>query len=322
MGGFFFGGDFFPTTAPQGQPPDAGCKQSNRAEIFYLMSPDPTGRFGDIRTTSSVRQGTRGVIAHEFQHMINAGNRFLDQDQCCFEAVWLDEGLSHLAEDAVGRVSRGFGDLQTLTLQDLLPSGNQAAADDFEAFFFDNFDRLTLWMLRPDTASGISKGAADNLAQRGAIWSIVRYAADNLSNSQPRALTKKLTAGPDTGIKNLTVSTKVPLDTLVARWLVANYADHLSIPGLDPNYQFKSYNFRSILPAFAQAETGVRVYPLQVKSIGSGSDNIAAKNRTGTGTYYRLNVPANSGAKNVKVLDPSGNPVSFTGAHIYVLRVQ
>jgi hypothetical protein len=63
-------------------------------------------------------------------------------------------------------------------------------------------------------------------------------------------------------------------------------------------------------------------YPLRVVGIGSGSDNIPATNRSGSGTFYRLNVPANSGAKNVKVLDSVGNVASFSGEHVYVVRVQ
>ena len=152
----------------------------------------------------------------------------------------------------------------------------------------------------------------------------MRYAADNYSNGAPRTLTKKLAAGPDTGIKNFTGATGASLDTLVAGWLVANYADHNGISGLDPKYQFKSYNLRNVMPRIAQAvfNSGTATYPLQVRSIGSGSDNITSKNQTGSGTYYRLNVPANSGAKNVKILDSAGNLASFPGAHIYVLRAQ
>jgi hypothetical protein len=63
-------------------------------------------------------------------------------------------------------------------------------------------------------------------------------------------------------------------------------------------------------------------YPLRVQSIGSGSDNIASKNLSGTGTYFRLTVAAGATAKNVKILDASGNEASFSGEHIYVLRVQ
>jgi hypothetical protein len=61
---------------------------------------------------------------------------------------------------------------------------------------------------------------------------------------------------------------------------------------------------------------------LAIEAIGSGSDNLPATNRSGSGTYYRLTTNASSGAKNVKILDPSGNPANYPGEHIYVLRIQ
>lgn len=323
VGGFFFAGDFFPST-DQGGGQGSFCPESNNAEIFYLLSPDPTGRFGNVRTTSSVRQGTRGTIAHEFQHMINAGRRFVNPQVSTFEATWLDEALAHFAEDAVGRVSRGFTDLQTLTFNDLLPCNSPCSqANDFNAFFFQNLARLTDWMAAPDKYSPLSKLADTSLAVRGAAWALVRYAADNYSNGDVRAFTRALAAGPDSGVKNFVAAAKQPIDTLVKNWLVSMYADHLGIANLDARYQYRSYNFRSAMPPVAKAVLGTQsaTYPLVVQSIGSGSDNIASTNRSGTGTYYRLNVAANAGPKKVQILDSSGNPASFAGEHIYVLRV-
>jgi len=323
VGGFFFAGDFFPST-DQGGGAGSFCPESNNAEIFYLLSPDPTGRFGNTRSTSSVRQGTRGTIAHEFQHMINAGRRFVNPQVSTFEATWLDEALAHFAEDAVGRVARGFTDLQTLTFSELLPCNTPCSqANDFNAFFFQNLARLTDWMAAPEKYSPLSKMADTSLAVRGAAWALVRYAADNYSNGDPRAFTRALAAGPDSGVKNFVAAAKAPIDTLVKNWLVSMYADHLGIANLDAKYQYRSYNFRSAMPPVAQAVLGTQnaTYPLVVKSIGSGSDNITSTNRSGTGTYYRLNVAAGASAKNVKILDTSGNPASYPGEHIYVLRV-
>jgi hypothetical protein len=323
VAGFFFAGDFFPTS-DQGGGPGSFCPQSNNAEIFYLLSPDPTGRFGNVRSTSSVRQGTRGTIAHEFQHMINAGRRFQNPAVSNFESTWLDEALAHVAEDAVGRVARGFSDLETLNFNALLPCNTPCSeANDFNAFFFQNFARLTYWMNEPDKFSPMSKDADTSLAVRGAAWAVVRYAADNYSNGDPRALTRTLAAGPDTGVKNFTAGVKQPIDTLVKGWLVSMYADHLGIANLDAKYQYRTYNFRSVMPPVARAVLNqqTQTYPLKVQSIGSGSDNLSGTNRSGTGTYYRLNVPAGSGAKNVKILDSAGNPANFAGEHIYVLRV-
>ncbi|MDP9201443.1 MAG: hypothetical protein M3P26_05870 [Gemmatimonadota bacterium] len=323
IGGFFFAGDFFP---PTGTTPGTFCPQSNEAEIFYLLSPDPTGKFGNVRTTASVRQGTRGTIAHEFQHMINAGNRYQNPAVSDFESTWLDEALSHVAEDAVGRVSRSFGDLQTLTFNDLVPCNTPCSqANDFNAFFFQNLARLTYWMDKPNQYSPISDLADTSLATRGAAWAIVRYAADNYSAAAPRALTRKLAAGPDTGVRNFSAAAQAPIDTLVAGWLVSMYADHFGISGLDPKYVYRSYNFRDVMPPVAKSVLGTSTatYPLRVLAIGSGSDNISSTNRSaGGGTYYRLNVAANAGPKNVKILDTAGNVANFPGEHIYVLRVQ
>ncbi|HJP84949.1 MAG TPA: hypothetical protein VJ852_03115 [Gemmatimonadaceae bacterium] len=324
VGGFFFAGDIFPAT-DQGGGAGSFCPESNEGEIFYLLSPDPTGRFGNVRSTGSVRQGTRGTIAHEFQHMINAGNRFFNDQVSSFESTWLDEALAHFAEDAVGRVSRGFGDLQTLTFNDVLPCNTPCAeANDFNAFFYQNFARLTYWMESPDKYAPFMKMADTSLAVRGAAWAIVRYAADNYSNGTPRALTKMLSIGPDTGVKNFAAATKQPIDTLVKGWLVSMYADHLNIAGLDPKYQYRTYNFRSIMPPVAKAVLSQQTasYPLAVQSIGSGTDNFSGTNHSGSGTYYRLTVSSGAGEKTVKVTDASGNNASFTGEHIYVLRVQ
>lgn len=336
VGGFFFAGDFFPTTGTQ---PKTFCPQSNGAEIFYLLSPDPAGKFGNVRTTASVRQVTRGTIAHEFQHMINAGNRYLNPAVTMFESRWLDEALAHFAEDAVGRVQRGFGDLQTLGLAELVPPGNAQANTDFNSFFYENFARLSYWMARPDTSSGISAHVNENLSSRGAAWAILRYSADNYSNGDPRALTRKLAAGPDTGVLNFTLATRVPIDTIVAGWLVSMYADHLGIPGLDQKYQYRSYNFRDVMPPVARVVLGTQMatYPLRVTAIGTGRDTVPSTNQSGTGTYYSLNAGANGGAITVKIV--SAMPVTFLdcclqinkewrtrlafpGAHVYVLRTQ
>jgi hypothetical protein len=317
VGGFFFAGDFFP---PTGTTEGDHCEETNLAEIFYLLSPDPAARFGNVREAADVRQGTRGTIAHEFQHMINAGNRFQNPQAQFFESTWLDEALAHFAEDAVGRAVRGFGDLQPFTTAQVFPSH----ANDFNAFFFQNLARLTSWMDKPDSFSPISDEADTSLAVRGAAWAFLRYAADNYSNGLPRTFTHALSVGPDTGVKNFNAATKAPLDTLVKGWLVSMYADDLAISGLNPKYQYASYNFRNVMPPVAKQILSQQVasYPLRIQPIGTGSDNISAKNLSGTGSYFRLTVAAGAGAKNVKILDSSGNVATFSGEHIYVLRVQ
>ena len=207
----------------------------------------------------------------------------------------------------------------------MLPCNTPCAqANDFNAFFYQNLARLTYWMDEPNKYSPISDLADTSLATRGAAWAILRYTADNYSGGLPRTLTRKLAAGPDTGVKNLAAAAAAPIDSVVSGWLVSMYADHLGISGLDSKYQYRSYNFRSVMPPVAKTVLNqtTATYPLTVLAIGSGSDNIPDTNRSGSGTYYRLNVAANSGARNVRILDASGAAASFAGEHVYVLRVQ
>ncbi len=316
VGGFFFAGDFFPPIGAPGQ----SCAQSNQAEIFYLLAPDPTGlKYGNIRTAASVRQGTRGTIAHELVHMINAGRRYTGGVARDFEVSWLDEALAHMGEEIVGRRLKNFGDLQALSWGDIFP--NEAGRNDFNAFFFQNFARLRFWMAAPDTSSGISDGAAENLSSRGAGWALLRYSSDNFSSSNPPAFTRKLVTGPDTGITNFNRATAVPLDTVLAGWLVANYADDLGgVPITNARTQYRSFNMRDIMPRVSGPNS---VYPLKIETLGSGTASLPGKNRTGSGTYYTLSVTANAGAKNVKVLNQGGAAlVSYAGAHVYVLRIR
>ena len=238
-------------------------EQQCRDRVSAGARPDRAIRQRSARSSMSAREHA-GTIPHELEHMINAGTgSSIPPLRLSRTTGWMNHSRILRRKPLV--VCPGFGDLQTLTFQDMLPSGNQAARDDFNAFFFQNFARLAYWMARPDTSSGISSNSDANLSSSGADWAIGRYAADNYSNGDVRAFTRRLAAGPDNGIKNFTTVAGASLDTLMAGWLVSMYADHLGIAGLDPKYQYRSYNFRDIMPPVAQSVLGTgSVYPLLV----------------------------------------------------------
>ena len=53
-----------------------GVAGSNTGEMFYLLAPDPTGAInGNVGATGFVDSVTTSVLAHEFQHLINASRR-------------------------------------------------------------------------------------------------------------------------------------------------------------------------------------------------------------------------------------------------------
>jgi hypothetical protein len=321
VGGFFWAGDLFPRTAPD--PRDA-CTQSNEAELFYVLAPDPTGTINNnVRSTNSVRQGTRGTIAHEFQHMINASERIRSPINQPFEDVWLDEALAHFAEDAVGRALRGIGEADDADFVRTL-GGN---ANDFNAFFFQNFARLRTWMRDPGPLAPTSSLADTSLAVRGAAWSLLHYTADQYApGGDVKAYTKKLAGGPDVGIVNLTKNAgNVSWDVLVSGWLAANYADNLGITGLSPLYTYKVYDMRTIETAVdgaVRAATGV--YPLKVNTIADATFALSGlQARSASGNYFFIQRNAGAPARTFRFLNSDGSTAaSFTGANWILLRTR
>jgi hypothetical protein len=174
IGGFFFGRDLFPKTASATQ---EACPASNEAEMFYLLVPDPNGEVnGNVRTLDVVRRVTSGVIAHEFQHLINSSRRlFVNQAATWPETTYMEEGLSHIAEELT--FYHASGDLrpkQNLGIVEM--SNTQAHVDAFNFYMSSNTGRLIRYQQKPSENAPYDKD--DDLETRGAIWSFLRYLAD------------------------------------------------------------------------------------------------------------------------------------------------
>lgn len=309
--GFFFGSDLIKKSE---YPTTNDCRnQTNEQEIFYLLTPDPTGAFNNVRTTATVRQGTRGVIAHEFQHMINQGVRQYNPAVQALETFWLNEAMSHLAEEVVGRALLGVGDFQSLTYAQVNPS--PAAANDYNAFFRQNLSRFQRWMARPDTSAPVSAKNRDQLAPRGASWALLRYAIDQYGNGAARAFTRALAAGPQTDVANLLARTPgATFDQIITGWLVANYADGLLINGLPPRYSYLSWNIRDVMSGVNAGAFPLLVTPLP----GTFTTQVLSS----SGNYFRL---ARSGASpqvQLKLLAPGGAPLTSDYSTVTILRAQ
>jgi hypothetical protein len=321
VGGFFFLGDLFPSTGP----PNQSCQQSNMAEIFYLLAPDPTGTINNnTRSTATVRQGTRGTIAHEFQHMINGSERFRSPVTQDAESTWLDEGLAHFAEDLNGRTLKHLNDTGNYTFSQLLPTINDV--NDYNAFFFQNFARFRLYLANPGPNSPTSFLADTSLAVRGAAWALIHYTADQYApGGDIKAYIKSLIPGPDTGVVNLrSHAGNVPFDTLVAGWMVANYADDLGISGLPAKYTYKTYDMRDNVRKSISSNPAQQIYPLQPTIIaGSGFavSNLLA--RSGSGNYFSFSRGPAGPARTFRFLNNDlSTAAMFTGASFIILRTQ
>lgn len=311
IAGFFWGGDL---VLPN-EYVSAGvhCPQTNGQELFYLMVPDPQGTINNNeRTIEVVRQNTRGTIAHELQHMINQGVRLFDPAVDSTETPWLNEALSHMAEEMVGRALRGFGDYQTLTWNDVNPTPGQQ--DDYDAFFRQNFARLRLWMQAPDTAAPVSNKARNQLAPRGAGWMFLRYVLDHYANNNAKLFLRNLVRGPDIGVRNLLQhAAGAQFDALVRGFLVSQYVSGLGVPGIDQRYEMRSWNVRDAITNYNSG-----TFPLVVKGLPGA---ITTKSLSSSGNYFRLTTTDPLPETTFSMTAPSGGPVAFGAPQVYVVRI-
>jgi hypothetical protein len=279
VGGFFYARDLFPRTTT-GQL--GGCAASNVAEIFYMLAVDANGEVnGNTRSKAFVRRVTVGTLAHEFQHLINSSRRlYVNTNADWPETVWLDEGLSHVAEELSFYADAGLSPRQNLGAPDVAPS---ARFVKFDEFALANFARYERYLEQPETSSPIANN--DDLETRGATWNFLRYAADRRGGSEQQ-FWFNLVNQPDTGYTNLQAAIGSDPQPYFRDWTVSHYADD-AVPNVPARFQQPSWNLRSI---FTLSVLGGS-YPLKVRTLAAGTP-LTTPIRPSTAAYFRFGVPA------------------------------
>jgi hypothetical protein len=288
VGGFFYGRDLFPTTAQPGFDP---CPGSNFAEMFYLLAPDPSGQVnGNVRRTGFVDSVTTSVIAHEFQHLINASRRLYITNAPTFETGWLDEGLAHIAEELLYYRESKLTPRSNITLTAITASTQTKNA--FNEDMSSNAGRYRSYLLNPSENSPFR--GDDSLETRGATWSLLRYLADRKAAGNPATSDaptwQALVSAVDSGTTNLRTVFGSDLAARVRDWNIAHYTDDL-VAGVPVEYTHPSWNFHDVYPGLTGTN---KMYPLKV-------DPLSASGATGTliggaAAYYRFSIPAGAEA--------------------------
>lgn len=287
VGGFFFGRDIVPKTTPCNQAGTTHYIGSNEAEMFYLLAPDPDGTINkNKRSVSFVKSITTGTVAHEFQHLINFSRHYSNLNLTqfsAFEETFLDEGLSHIAEElnyyaATGRSPRTNIDANTFV----------SPSDAYLAFGYQNAVRFSDYLKNPDRYPPYSALADTSLAVRGGIWSFLRYATDLRASSVAEKTTWFQLVNPTTdvqGIANLKAVYGSDLLAKMHNWAVANYLDDAGVPSTQPELQHPSWNTRSV-------ETFVNgnIFPLKTQMLIGVPVNLSLAD--GGAAYLRFGVGA------------------------------
>jgi len=294
-GGFFHPRDVFPRSE-QGRLD--GCLGSNVTEMFYMLAPDPTGASnGHVRTKTYVCSNTVGTIAHEFQHLINTSRRVhVNNADSLFEKVWLDEALSHVAEELNFYTASGLAPRQNLGQAQVLAT--QARVDAFNEFQKENFARFDEYLRAP--AFNAPYANDDDLATRGAGWAFLRYTADRRGGSE-QAYWFALVNANNNGLENLQNVLGTDPVLWARDWAVANYTDD-AVPVTTAVFTHPSWKFRDLYanPAFGG-------FHLPVPLLGSSA---SAAIKAGSAAYYKFGA---SPAQPTEVrIAPTGSTVAGT----------
>ncbi len=283
VGGFFTARDLFP---PQRTRRLDACAGTNYGEILYMLVPDPQGAVNNnARTKDGELRNTVAVLGHEFQHLINASRRMysgraLGSDWN--EEVWLNEGLSHIAEELLGHGASELAPRQNIDLNRLVSSVE--LQNVFSTFHGSNFDRLRRYYENPDTASLIG---ADRLATRGATWQFLRYAADRKGGSEASFWRSLIDSG-SSGLANLRAALGTEPMDWVQDWTVAIYTDD-AVPNMGARFEQPSWNFRSVYYGFVVSGQPLRRYPLLTRTLNEGAETPLSI-RAGSAAYLRFRV--------------------------------
>lgn len=265
--GFFFGGDLLP-----------GLANSNAREVFYTFAPVPSaGNCPPVSRNTALR-ALPSVLIHELQHMISFNQRVLIRNGTT-EALWLDEGLSHYAEE-LG--FRGIPD-------ERCPNSGTC----FSEFMSGNLRNAFEYLINPGPTHLIAPEATGgSLAERGAAWLFVtwlsdHFAADTLFGTQ---LTRALAQTTNLGAQNVAAVTGVPFATLAGEWHLANYLENLPDFPQEGRLRYRSFDLRGTYGRnFPQIFD--RPYPL-IPAVTSGSITLTGTLAGGSAGHLRVTVPA------------------------------
>jgi hypothetical protein len=287
--------------------PVSSCVGSNEGEMFYLPVPDLNRTLnGNYTSKATLANGVQGTLVHEFQHLINLGRRIYVNNASVPEDVWLNEGLSHIAEELLYYEVSGNSPRTNITVEQV--RSTQAQLDAINGYQVQNLGRLKSYMIAPETHSPYAQN--DLLETRGAIWQLLRYAADRKGTNET-AIWRALVNTTSAGQANFN-AVLGDIVTLTRDWAVAQYADDLGF-GVSANYTNPSWNFRSLMPAISSG-----VFPLLTRTLGPDPVDISLNG--GSPSYLRFQITTASQPAAVS-LKSSGASLP-AGVDVMVMRTR
>jgi hypothetical protein len=273
VGGYFHPRDLFPTRDRDGL---AACATTNYAEMFYMLVPDPSGSLGTVFSRELILQTSLGTIGHEFQHLINASRRlYVVETTSWNEATWLNEGLSHIAEEVLFHRASGLTPRRNLSLAEVQASTRSLNA--FRSYMDQNIRRYARYLQEPSTESPYdsTEAGANDLPTRGASWAFLRYAADRRAGDDV-VLWRDLVDTDVIGFANLQQALGRDPREWIRDWATSVYTD--DFVATEARFQQPSWRYRTFYNTF----------PLVTQPL---TDGYSTQLASGGAAFLRFTVP-------------------------------
>ncbi|MBC7841812.1 MAG: hypothetical protein H7099_05855 [Gemmatimonadaceae bacterium] len=318
VAGFFNGADL------------SGSTNGNRAEIFYSSVPgEPAGGPScTLLSTAVVRNSAPATFIHELQHMISYNQHVLVRSAGT-EAIWLNEGLSHMAEELGGKLYESHWPCPNLPPCPASPgraSTAQIFPDSAQGFLPPNFGNAYDFFSARQDYSLTSPTGFGTIEERGVAWLFLRWLVDQKGESKLRQLVQTR----NSGTANIEAAAGENFQTLFADYLTAVLLD--DFPGattgqIASRYQFTSRNLRAIyarLNSIASASYPT-AYPLDVNDLSTASDltpaSVAATYQMKPGSLDLFQFTSTTAQAGMSLKPPTGTFRSALKAQVTVVRL-
>ncbi len=294
IAGFFFGADIDPAFA----------SQFNNGEVFYSIVADPDSTLSCAHSVARLKSLVPVTFVHEFQHMISYNQHVLVRSGQP-QVTWLDEGMSHFAEELGGR--------------SFLPGDDSSFSDFVLGDLLNSYEYLD----SSGTHFLAFSAGIGTLAERGAAWLFVRYLADqyaaDTSFASIAAFTRSLELTNLVGGAGIEAATGTSFATVVGRWALANYVSDLPGFTAPPELRYKSWRFRTTFPLlnaqcfkFRPPCPFAKPFPLTPPDSAGNAVSLSGSLRAGS-AWYALAFQRPSGPGfNLLFSGPGGNALSPT----------
>lgn len=340
VGGFFVPNDLAESGDTEGDgSDDRTCAASNEAELLYLRSPDPGGTYGTETSVDGARRNAFSVSSHELQHLLNAANRAIKNDDNNsfgpFETTWLSEALSHVAEEAVGLAAYDAPVRQNLTFSETAGSNS----DPFNTYLIGDFFNAGRFMQSSAAARALATsdpGGAESLEMRGFGWLFVRWLADQHASVSGGAVPgtgeesfirdlAQADGGLSTGIQNVEEVTGANFDDLLADFAVTVAVDD-DVDAAGGAQVLPTWNLRNMyreLNSRIGSDWPFGEYPLNPVETGFTDGSTDFEVRPGPGRHFTISSSGSTPELELRLTDQADNALSSSArARIVIFRAR